>query len=120
VATVGISRKQARIIKMLYHEIRDRILEQQSDIPAVDLLIEPLEEIEIGAWAAKAEGILSLAKKSLHIEIPSYEAFATAENRENYTRILAALLRETVPFLLSVAGATTRGKVEVNRITTLD
>jgi len=99
VATVGISRQEAEAIKKLYYEMRASMLEKQSNIATVDLLIEPLDEIEVGAWAAKAEGILSLAKKSLHIEIPSHKALATIESREIYTRILAALLRETVPLL---------------------
>jgi hypothetical protein len=99
VATVGISQQEAETIKKLYYEKRASVLGEQSNIAAVDLLIEPLDEIEIGAWAAKAEGILSLAKKSLHIEIPSHKALATIESREIYTRILAALLQETVPLL---------------------
>lgn len=107
VATVGISRKEARIIKMLYQEIRDRILGKQSEnILPVDLVIEPLETIEIGAWAAKAEGILGLAKKSMHFELPSQHILATPEAQESYTRILAALLREAVPFLLFREGRT--------------
>jgi len=99
VATVGISQQEAEAIKKLYYEMRASMLDKQSNISAVDLLIEPLDEIEIGAWQAKAEGILRLAQKSLHIEIPSHKAFATVESREIYTRILAALLRETVPLL---------------------
>lgn len=105
VATVGISRKEARIVKMLYRELRDRILGKQSDIPAVELLIEPLEEIEIGAWATKAEGILGVAKKSLHFELPSHKVFASGAAREAYIRILAGLLKETVPFLLKQKSA---------------
>ncbi len=100
VATVGISREEARIIKMLYDEIRDKMLAHQSNVPAVGLLIEPLDEVEIGAWAAKSEGILGLAEKSLHFELPSQKILITPDAREVYTRILADLLKETVPFLL--------------------
>lgn len=100
VATVGISREEARIIKMLYDEIRDKMLAHQSNVPAVGLLIEPLDEVEIGAWAAKSEGILGVAKKSLHFELPSQKIFITPDAREAYIRILANLLNETVPFLL--------------------
>lgn len=99
VATVGVSRDEARVIKKLYRAIRRQVLGERSDLADVDLLIEPLDEIEIGAWAAKAKGILSLAKRSLHIEIPQ-KALATAEGREKYTRILAALLQESVPLLV--------------------
>lgn len=111
VATVGISRKEASIVKMLYQDIRGRILGNQSDIPAVDLLIEPLEAIEIGAWAAKVEGILRLARKSMHFELPSDQTFATDEAKEKYTRIFAALLKEAVPYLLSQETGTIRGKL---------
>ena len=112
VATVGISRKEARVIKMLYQHIRDRILESQpNSTPTVDLVIEPLETVEIGAWASKAEGILGIAKKSLHFELPSDQTFATDEAEEIYTRIIAALLEEAVPFLLSKGGSTLRSEV---------
>jgi len=100
VATVGISRREARVIKMLYRTIRDRLLAEASLVPSVELVIEPLEPIEIGAWSAKADGILSLAKKSIHFEIPSRLAFATTEARAAYTRILAAVLTEIAPFLI--------------------
>jgi hypothetical protein len=100
VATVGISREEAKIIKQLYDEIRDRILRTHSDIPAVTLLIEPLDAIEIGAWAAKAGGILGLAQKSLHFELPSQKILVTADAREVYVRILADLFKQALPFLV--------------------
>jgi len=99
VATVGISRAEAKIIKKLYDEIRNRILPADSNIPAVTLLIEPLDAIEIGAWAAKADGILGLAKKSLHFELPGHKILITPEVREVYLRILADLFKEALPFL---------------------
>ena len=101
VATVGISAAEAGIIKKIYREIRDQTLKRQLHIPAVEIFIEPLDEVEIGAWAAKAEGILGLAKKSLHFELPSQKILVTGEAREAYIRILAALLRESAPVLLS-------------------
>ncbi len=101
VATVGISPGEARIIKSLYYEIRDEALEDEAGVPAVNFIIEPLDEVEIGAWAAKAQGILRLARKSLHIEMPSHRTFATERAREAYTRILASLLREATRLLLS-------------------
>ncbi|MBI2987426.1 MAG: hypothetical protein HYY45_11725 [Deltaproteobacteria bacterium] len=103
VATVGISQREAKIIKKIYGEIRDQTLKRQSHIPVVELLIEPLDEVEIGAWAAKIEGILGQAKKSLHFELPGEKALTTSETREAYTRILAALLRESAPILASRA-----------------
>jgi len=108
VATVGVSRREARIVKKIYRGIRDQTLKGYSHVPAVELLIEPLDEVEIGAWAAKTEGILGLAEKSLHFELPSEKALMTSEAREAYTRILAALLRESVPILVSRPGTLAR------------
>ncbi|MBI2997728.1 MAG: hypothetical protein HYY46_04630 [Deltaproteobacteria bacterium] len=108
VATVGVSRREAKIVKKIYREIRDQTLKRHFLVPAVELLIEPLDEVEISAWAAKTEGILGVAKKSLHFELPSEKALMTSEAREAYTRILAALLRESVPILLSRQGTLAR------------
>jgi hypothetical protein len=93
VASVGISKTQASFIKETYRGLRDRTLAEQPDIVAVDLAIEPLDEIEVGAWAAKANGILSVAKKSLHFELPSDGIMATSRQRAIYTSILAELVR---------------------------
>ena len=100
VATVGISEREAKIIKKIYRGIRDQTLKRQSGIPAVELFIEPVDEVEIGAWAAKAEGILGLAKKSLHFELPSEYVLFPGRAREVYTGILSALLREAAPVLV--------------------
>lgn len=100
VATVGVSRRQARIIKMLYQKIRDRTLVERSGVQAVDLVIEPLDDVEIGAWAAKAEGVLRLAKKSLHIELPGHRVLVTGAARESYIHILSSLIEEAAAFLL--------------------
>ncbi|MBI3058853.1 MAG: hypothetical protein HYY81_06030 [Deltaproteobacteria bacterium] len=100
VATVGISEREAKIIKKIYRGIRDQTLKRQPGIPAVELFIEPVDEVEIGAWAAKAEGILGLAKKSLHFELPSEYVLFPGHAREVYTGILSALLREAAPVLV--------------------
>ena len=96
VATVGISREQAHRIKNRYREIRDRVLRGRPDIEAVDLAIEPIDSVEIGAWAAKANGILGVANKSLHFELPVHRVLRSSKSREAYTQILAALLDRTV------------------------
>ena len=95
VATVGISREQALRIKNRYHEIRDRVLRGRPDIETVDLAIEPIDSVEIGAWAAKASGILGVAKKSLHFELPAHRVLQSSKSREAYTQILATLLDRT-------------------------
>ncbi|MBI4527125.1 MAG: hypothetical protein HY695_25290 [Deltaproteobacteria bacterium] len=99
VATVGISRQEAGRIKKLYYEIRNGHLNRQAGIEAADLVIEPVDQIEIPAWAAKAEGILSLAKKSLHFELPYQEVLATPKARDAYARILAILLKGASRFI---------------------
>lgn len=99
VATVGISKAQARAIKKLYFEIRDRNLKNVSDPAPVGLLIEPIDRIKIGAWPAKAEGILHVAKKSLHFELPLYGTLDSAQARDAYTSILSDLI-DRIPDLL--------------------
>jgi hypothetical protein len=100
VATVGVTAAQARIIKMVYERIRDLALERDRRVQAVDLLIEPLDEVPIGAWAAKSEGILSVAQIGLHFELPAHRILDAADARDTYTQIFANLFRQLVPFLL--------------------
>ena len=100
VATVGISREQARFIKKTYREARDRVLRLAPGVTSVDLLIEPIDNIEIGAWAAKAQGILGLAQKSLHFEFPLYNTLGSSKARESYTEIVGVLLDQITPTLI--------------------
>jgi hypothetical protein len=58
------------------------------------LFIEPLDVIEMGAWPSKAEGILTVAKKSLHFELPLYTLFRTEKSRVLYPKILRELLKQ--------------------------
>ena len=102
VATVGVSLEQARKIKSKYREIRDVALKRDSDIVAVDLVIEPLDEIEIGAWPAKAGGILGVARKSLHFELPSELVLQSRKARDVYTRVLGDLLKRAAVTLVEV------------------
>ena len=62
-------------IKKTYQKIRDENLVSTPEVDLVPLFIEPLDTIEIGAWPAKAGGILTIAKKSLHFELPLYTLF---------------------------------------------
>jgi hypothetical protein len=107
VATVGISRKEAAYIKQMYAALRDKALAGHSEIPTVELAIEPLDEIEVGAWAAKASGILSVAPRSLHFELPAYKIMAMEPYRELYTSILSGLIAEITRNLLPVQRALT-------------
>ncbi|HZD41578.1 MAG TPA: hypothetical protein VE131_12710, partial [Terriglobales bacterium] len=92
VATLGVSKQQAQVVKNEYRKIRDRILRDKPDLEAVDLLIEPIDSVEIGAWAAKTNGILRVSRMSLHIELPAYRVLQSSRSRGAYTEILAALL----------------------------
>jgi hypothetical protein len=92
VATVGITRKRALAIKKAYREIRDRVLGEAPDVTRVKLIIEPVDQVAIGAWAAKDYGILRMAKSSLHFELPAGELFFKAKARHLYTVILAELI----------------------------
>jgi hypothetical protein len=91
VATVNVSKQQARMIKETYRALRDRLACDHPRIPQVDMSIEPVDEVEIGAWAAKTNGILSVAKRSLHFELPIAFALQTAGMRAFYTQVLTQL-----------------------------
>ena len=106
VATVGISKAEAALIKNAYREIRDRALRLDPGVESVELTIEPIDVVEIGALAAKAHGMLSVAKKSLHFELPLYNVLVSSKARATYTDILAILLTRTVPVLLKTRDPT--------------
>jgi hypothetical protein len=99
VATVGISRIDAQVIKTAYAQIRDRVLRDFPDVAKANLAIEPVDQVAIGAWAAKDHGILRLAKKSLHFEMPSHRVFYRENARRAYRRILAELIPQIVSVL---------------------
>lgn len=99
VATVGVWLEQARKIKAAYREIRDEALKHRPGATAVDLVIEPLDHVEIGAWDAKASGILGVARRSLHFELPTNAVLGTRASRDLYTRILGDLLKRAVVIL---------------------
>ena len=66
--------------QQIYQNIRDEILDNNPDVDPIPFFIEPLDAIEIGAWPAKAQGILTVAKKSLHFELPVYTLFRTEKS----------------------------------------
>ena len=92
IATVGIDTRQALRIKKAYQRSRDRLLNETAGIDQVDLLIEPVDQIEIGAWPAKHRGILSVARQSLHIELPLHSALRSRESRQLYITVIAELI----------------------------
>ena len=93
VATVRLSKTDARFVKDFYRALRDSALAENPNMVSVELAIEPLDPIEVGAWAAKTNGILAVAERSLHFELPSEGAMASERQRSIYTAILAELIR---------------------------
>ena len=94
VATLGVDTEEARNIKQSYQAIRDRLLKENPGVARVELLIEPLDALEVGAWPAKHSGLLSVARKSFHIELPLYSALTSEESRGLYTRVVAELIKQ--------------------------
>ena len=107
IASVGFSKADARFIKNAYLALRQQALLGRSDIAEVDLAIEPLDEIEVGGWAAKTNGILAVAIRSLHFELPADGVMASRSHRELYLPVLADLIGQIltrVPHTNSPAG----------------
>jgi hypothetical protein len=96
VATVGITKPQAQAIKTGYRQIRDRVLREFPDVAKANLVIEPVDQVAIGAWAAKDHGILKVAQRSLHFEMPSHRVFYRQNARRAYRKIFAELILRIV------------------------
>jgi hypothetical protein len=99
VATVGISKDEAARIKHAYRRARHEMLMAHPHIRPVDLRIEPLDEIEVGAWPAKSSGILGRAARSLHFELPN-GVMSFSERRRRYTAVLGSLFTALPEFLV--------------------
>ncbi|MGH7931282.1 MAG: hypothetical protein ACREQV_26220, partial [Candidatus Binatia bacterium] len=93
VATVGISRQEAQLIKTVYGNIRQRIIGNRADLPKVNLAIEPVDTVTFAARVAKEHGILRLAKRSLHFEMPAHLVFKDPAAGRAYTEILSDLIQ---------------------------
>ncbi|HVO92731.1 MAG TPA: hypothetical protein VMT22_07815 [Terriglobales bacterium] len=91
---MGISKQAAHFIKKTFVTLRDAALAERPDIAPIDFAIEPIDELEVGAWAAKTNGILTLARHSFHFELPSHGVMNSARQRNFYTPILADLIVE--------------------------
>ena len=99
--------EDAQRIKDRFRSLRDQALAGRRDIAVIELAIEPVDELEVGAWPAKADGILKLAAKSLHFELPADGVMASEEHRRIYTLILTQLLS-------TVAGSDSTDHVSAN------
>lgn len=93
---MGISREQAIAIKNDYVVRRDRIPQELPDLIRVDLVIEPVDQLATGTWAAKDHGLLRLSQTSLHFELPAQNLFYRNRTRRAYTRILSELIDRLV------------------------
>jgi hypothetical protein len=100
IATVGVSRDDAWRLKTLLEMIRDARLPAESDVPRLDVWMEPHDLIWYTASAAKQSGMLAQAKLALHIELPRA---ARTTYREAYTAVLADFLIQSSVLLLPSA-----------------
>src|SRR5262245_31814413 len=98
IATVGISRDDARRLKTLLELIRDARL--AAGAARLEIWVESLDPVRYTASAAKRAGLLGVAERALHIELPRAARLA---DRERYTAVLAAFLTQSAPLLTSGA-----------------
>jgi len=93
IATVGVDRDEAIQLRALFELIRDAHLRGNREAPSLAVLVEPGDTIRYAASGAKRDGILRLARRALHIELPRG---ARTGWREIYTAILADFLVQAV------------------------
>ena len=96
VATVGLGRDDAWRLKTLFELIRDSHVEDPA-APRLDVWVEAIDPVRYTASASKQAGMLAVAPRALHIELPRA---ARTTYRETYTTILAAFLSESATFLV--------------------
>ena len=98
IATVGVSREDAWLLKTLLELARDAHLGGRPEIPRLDVFVEPLDRLYYTASAVKQVGILSLPQQAIHIELPRV---ARTLGREVYTDVLADFLTQASGLLLA-------------------
>jgi hypothetical protein len=86
IATVGVDREFAQRLRALAELVRDAHLRAHAGVPRLRVMVEPADPVFYTASGAKRDGILRLAERALHIELPPV---ARVEHRELYTAILA-------------------------------
>ena len=94
IATVGVDRDEALRLRTLLELIRDAHLRANRAAPRFEILVEPANPVRYAASGAKRDGILRLAQRGLHIELPKA---ARTDCRETYIAILADFLVQAVP-----------------------
>lgn len=96
IATVGVDRQQAWQLRTLFELIRDASLRAWPEAPRLEVLVEPLDRLQLSATAAKQIGVFRLPRHALHIELPRA---ARKEARDAYVEVLAEFLREVAVLL---------------------
>lgn len=98
IATVGVSREDAWMLKTLLELIRDAHLGGRPEIPRLDVLVEPLDQLYYMASAVKQVGIFTLPQRAIHIELPR---LARTLGREAYTDVLGDFLSQAANLLVT-------------------
>jgi hypothetical protein len=98
IATVGVSREEAWLLKTLLELIRDAHLGGRPEILRLQILVEPLDQLYYRASAVKQVGILTLPQRTIHIELPRV---ARTLGREAYTDVLVDFLTQASALLLA-------------------
>ncbi len=98
IATVGVSREDAWRLRALLELLRDAHLGEDSNVPRLEVLVEPLDRLYWTASAVKQVGILRLPRQAIHVELPRA---ARTLGREVYTDVLTEFLTEASRLLLS-------------------
>ena len=62
-------------------------------MPRVSLAIEPIDKLTFRARVAKEQGMLRLAKRSLHFELPAHRVLYDDDARHAYMEILSELIQ---------------------------
>jgi hypothetical protein len=94
IATVGVDRDAALRLRTLLELIRDAHLRANREAPRFEIFVEPANTLRYAASSAKRDGLLGLAKRALHFELPKA---ARTDWREVYVAILADFLVQAVP-----------------------
>ncbi len=98
IATVGVDRQDAWMLKTLLELIRDSHLRGRPEIPRLDVLVEPLDRLSVMASSAKQAGIVRPPERAIHIELPRV---ARTLGRQAYTDVLADFLTQASRLLLA-------------------
>lgn len=100
IATIGVDVEEAATLRALFELVRDAHLRAHGSTRRLDIRVEPGDPVVYAATAAKRAGVLRLAQRGLHIELPRV---ARREERDLYTLILSDFLLQAIALPLPVA-----------------